>query len=87
MLDSCPKPKSCGTENPLWTDDQMPSKVHQDKLIEAHKVVPTSCVRRTIKLWVVRCSHMRNDFIYFFIPEASGLDYYTNCGIGFCGMN
>ncbi|XP_067943614.1 uncharacterized protein [Watersipora subatra] len=82
MLDRCPLPRSCGTQQPYWTDATMPSEIMVVSYIKAYGVVNNNCRGRTISMLVIRCSwDTDHDYIYKYTDP-----YKTECYEAFCGM-
>ena len=80
MLNSCPKPYSCGTRFHYYTTDPLPTAVGVPTDIKAYTVEEsTRCRQRERTVQVMKCS--REDFIYKFIGF-----HQSSCDSGFCGM-
>jgi len=83
MLNSCPEPKSCGTQVPLWTDGMAPTAVGVKATINAYGVTVRNCRRETWPLEVLRCSDdTSHDVIYRVLNPHNRV-----CRGAFCGMN
>lgn len=82
MRDTCPKPHSCGTFIPIWTDAPMPKVVGQKELVKAFQSYPFGgCKKVTNLILVMRCSTNADDFIY-----KNEVSYSDPCSYAFCGM-
>ena len=83
MLDKCPKFKSCGSYNPLWTDDEMPKNLGVVSNVNVYAVFKDTCKDWELPLQVIRCSwKTNNDFVYRYAGN-----YHKYCPQAFCGMN
>ena len=79
MLDTCPKPNSCGTHTPIWTNATMPSFVGETTTIDVFELFKGNCKYVSAKVKVIRCSwNNLHDFIY----QYSG-SYYDMCFAAF----
>lgn len=82
MLDRCPKPYSCGTYIPIWTDSPMPQTVGQVAKVKAFQSFPfRGCKTNTNPILVMRCSERKDDFIY-----KNEVSYTDPCSYAFCGV-
>lgn len=83
LLDSCPKPYSCGSLYPYWSDNALPKEVGEVEEIEAYRVAGTDCKYDSIPLMVMRCSSDPNDVVY-----RTAVSYLSDkCVATFCGTN
>lgn len=81
LLSSPPKPYSCGTYRPYWTDAEMPSSVGDIKMVEVFTPVEEISRAYIARVEVMRCSKSPNDFIYRYVGTPA-----TSCYEAFCGM-
>ena len=82
MLNTCPKPESCGTKYPLWTDDIMPKEIGMEMTVDTYEPRKNNCKQYKFKVRVMRCSWDTNhDLIYKQTNFVGGY-----CFRGFCGM-
>lgn len=83
MLNSCPKFRSCGTRDSLYTDEDMPEEVGKATLIYAYRAFDDVCGTKPKPIQALRCSLTTDhDYIYRYVGE------YINgtCYSAFCGM-
>lgn len=82
MQHICPKWKSCGTQNPYWTDEDMPLDVGKIHVISVYGVYKENCKAFTRKALVMRCSWDTDyDLIYKKTDNLVG-----KCMEAFCGV-
>ena len=82
LLDSCPKPFSCGGATSLWTDDYMPKLVDDEVVINAFGADSQGCRSVTVELKVIRCSwDAPGDFAYKLATTNQSPCSQTLCGM------
>ena len=82
LLDSCPKPFSCGGATSLWTDDYMPKLVDDEVVINAYGADSQGCRSVTVELKVIRCSwDAPGDFVYKLVTTNQSPCSQTLCGM------
>ena len=85
MLDHCPKPGSCGTSIPYWTDEEVPKAIGVEATINVYGVgglIFNDCKFSIRQVKVMRCSwDTSHDFIYKQTTNRT-----LSCDRAFCGM-
>ena len=79
LLDSCPPINSCGTIDGMWSDEVMPKRTGEIRVINVFASAGYQCKRFTYKLKVKKCSRRRHDYIYRYLGDS-------HCYLSFCGM-
>ena len=82
MLNRCPKLKSCGGYNPIWTDSAVPIQINVISNITAYAAGEDNCKSIVVKLQVTRCSRDSDDLIYRYVGEP----VVGKCRSAFCSM-
>lgn len=84
LSDTCPKGRSCGGFNGLWSDDDMPKLVGFPERFNGYALDMDSgfCRGQTLEMEVVRCSwDNESDMVYRFLGP-----HVDTCTDSFCGM-
>ena len=82
MLNKCPKYRSCGAQNPLWTDRTMPQVVGVETNLKVYAVGKKKCKALTKTIKAMRCSWDTDyDLIFKQTTNLKGV-----CFNSFCGM-
>ena len=81
MANTCPKMHSCGTINPIWSDEEPPPDALIISNMLAYLVDWNNCRSQTLALEVMRCSlESEYDLIYKYLGPYQP----QNCASAFC---
>ena len=85
ILNTCPRPNSCGTRVPYWTDKAMPTEAEVEKTIKVYGVDDKKCKLYKTSINVMKCFVDNNEFLIYQRtrkePKADDV-----CKEAFCGM-
>ena len=82
MANTCPDMNSCGTIDPIWSDEEPPEDIWTMSTMNAYINGWSGCKSETITIQVMRCSlESDHDLIY----RYTGPYYSSDCQTGFCG--
>lgn len=88
MLSTCPPLYSCGSYQPYWTDDYMPTEIGVPTQIQVYKVRKNNCRSFPRPVMVMRCSWNTNyDLVYKDIYSSTSNGHHNPCSSTFCSMS